>query len=49
MGGQSPEKRLPYVRWSTDEDIKLRRAIKEHGQRWEYVARAVGTLSLIHI
>ena len=45
LGGQSPEKRLPYVRWSTDEDIKLRRAIKEHGQRWEYVARAVGTRS----
>ena len=42
---QSPEKRLPYVRWSAEEDVKLRRAIKEHGQRWEYVARAVGTRS----
>lgn len=42
---QSPEKRLPYVRWSAEEDIKLRRAIKEHGQRWEFVARAVGTRS----
>ncbi|WFC98903.1 hypothetical protein MYAM1_001636 [Malassezia yamatoensis] len=42
---QSPEKRLPYVRWSTEEDTKLRRAIKEHGQRWEHVARAVGTRS----
>lgn len=42
---QSPEKRLPYVRWSSEEDIKLRRAIKEHGQRWEHVARAVGTRS----
>ncbi|WFD26241.1 hypothetical protein MNAN1_001218 [Malassezia nana] len=43
--GSSPEKRLPYVRWSADEDAKLRRAIKEHGQRWEQVARAVGTRS----
>lgn len=43
--GGSPEKRLPYVRWSAEEDAKLRRAIKEHGQRWEYVARAVGTRS----
>ncbi|WFD32316.1 hypothetical protein MSPP1_003361 [Malassezia sp. CBS 17886] len=41
----SPEKRLPYVRWSAEEDTKLRRAIKEHGQRWEHVARAVGTRS----
>lgn len=45
FSSQSPEKRLPYVRWSADEDIKLRRAIKEHGQRWEHVARAVGTRS----
>ena len=44
-GNQSPEKRLPYVRWSAEEDTKLRRAIKEHGQRWEHVARAVGTRS----
>lgn len=43
--GASPEKRLPYVRWSAEEDTKLRRAIKEHGQRWEHVARAVGTRS----
>ena len=41
----SPEKRLPYVRWSAEEDVKLRKAIKEHGQRWEFVARAVGTRS----
>ncbi|WFD34982.1 hypothetical protein MCUN1_001828 [Malassezia cuniculi] len=41
----SPEKRLPYVRWSAEEDVKLRNAIKEHGQRWEFVARAVGTRS----
>lgn len=41
----SPEKRLPYVRWSAEEDTKLRRAIKEHGQRWEHVARAVGSRS----
>ncbi|KAI3620644.1 hypothetical protein CBS9595_002611 [Malassezia furfur] len=44
-GNQSPEKRLPYVRWSAEEDTKLRRAIKEYGQRWEHVARAVGTRS----
>lgn len=44
-GNQSPEKRLPYVRWSAEEDTKLRSAIKEHGQRWEHVARAVGTRS----
>ncbi|WFD38807.1 uncharacterized protein MJAP1_001771 [Malassezia japonica] len=44
-GNQSPEKRLPYVRWSAEEDTKLRKAIKEHGQRWEHVARAVGTRS----
>ena len=43
--GASPEKRLPYVRWSAEEDAKLRRAIHEHGQRWEHVARAVGTRS----
>lgn len=29
----TPEKRLPYVRWTADEDTKLRKAIKEHGQR----------------
>lgn len=44
-GKHSPEKRLPYVRWSAEEDVKLRKAIKEHGQRWEFVARAVGTRS----
>ncbi|PWN50667.1 hypothetical protein IE53DRAFT_362187 [Violaceomyces palustris] len=44
-GNQNPEKRLPYVRWTSDEDTKLRAAIKEHGQRWELISRAVGTRS----
>ncbi|MCO5589649.1 hypothetical protein L7F22_043617 [Adiantum nelumboides] len=42
-GNTSPDKRLPYVRWSEDEDQRLRRAIKEFGQRWESVARVVGS------
>jgi hypothetical protein len=42
-GNTSPDKRLPYVRWSEEEDQKLRRAIGEFGQRWESVARVVGT------
>ncbi|PWZ03409.1 hypothetical protein BCV70DRAFT_209739 [Testicularia cyperi] len=44
-GNQNPEKRLPYVRWTAEEDSKLRSAIKEHGQRWELISRAVGTRS----
>ncbi|CBQ70806.1 conserved hypothetical protein [Sporisorium reilianum SRZ2] len=44
-GNQNPEKRLPYVRWTSEEDTKLRAAIKEHGQRWELISRAVGTRS----
>ncbi|KAN0060894.1 hypothetical protein ACQY0O_006628 [Thecaphora frezii] len=44
-GNQNPEKRLPYVRWTNEEDTKLRAAIKEHGQRWELISRAVGTRS----
>lgn len=44
-GNQNPEKRLPYVRWTAEEDTKLRAAIKEHGQRWELISRAVGTRS----
>lgn len=44
-GNTSPDKRLPYVRWSEEEDTKLRSAIDEYGQRWELVARAVGTRS----
>jgi hypothetical protein len=32
-GNTSPDKRLPYIRWSEEEDRKLRRAISEHGQR----------------
>ncbi|PWN35608.1 uncharacterized protein FA14DRAFT_172222 [Meira miltonrushii] len=42
-GNTSPDKRLPYVRWSEEEDQRLRRAIKEFGQRWESVARVVGS------
>lgn len=44
-GNTSPDKRLPYVRWSDEEDQKLRKAINEYGQRWESVARVVGTRS----
>ncbi|UZJ51595.1 hypothetical protein CBS101457_000915 [Exobasidium rhododendri] len=44
-GNTSPDKRLPYVRWSDEEDQKLRKAIGEYGQRWESVARVVGTRS----
>lgn len=44
-GNTSPDKRLPYVRWTAEEDSKLRRAIGQHGQRWEAVAKAVGTRS----
>lgn len=44
-GNTSPDKRLPYVRWSEEEDTKLRAAIEEYGQRWELVARSVGTRS----
>ena len=44
-GNTSPDKRLPYVRWSDEEDQKLRKAIAEYGQRWESVARVVGTRS----
>ncbi|PWN86577.1 hypothetical protein FA10DRAFT_270128 [Acaromyces ingoldii] len=44
-GNTSPDKRLPYVRWSEEEDRKLRKAIADHGQRWEAVARVVGTRS----
>lgn len=44
-GNQNPEKRLPYVRWTSEEDTKLRAAVKKHGQRWELISRAVGTRS----
>jgi hypothetical protein len=44
-GNTSPDKRLPYVRWSDEEDQKLRKAISEYGQRWESVAGVVGTRS----
>ncbi|KDN46809.1 hypothetical protein K437DRAFT_256084 [Tilletiaria anomala UBC 951] len=39
------EKRVPYIRWTDPEDRKLRAAIKEYGQRWELISRAVGTRS----
>ncbi|KAK0534184.1 hypothetical protein OC842_002717 [Tilletia horrida] len=41
----SQEKRSTYTRWSGEEDTKLRAAIKQHGQRWELVSRAVETRS----
>ncbi|CAD6974900.1 hypothetical protein A4X06_0g3405 [Tilletia controversa] len=41
----SHEKRSTYTRWSAEEDTKLRAAIKQHGQRWELVSRAVETRS----
>lgn len=44
-GNTSPDKRLPYVRWTTEEDEKLKLAIAQHGQRWESVAKVVGTRS----
>ncbi|CAO1622722.1 unnamed protein product [Parajaminaea phylloscopi] len=44
-GNTSPDKRLPYVRWTSEEDEKLKGAIAQFGQRWEAVARAVGTRS----
>ncbi|PWN41504.1 hypothetical protein IE81DRAFT_324494 [Ceraceosorus guamensis] len=44
-GNTSPDKRLPYIRWSEEEDRRLKRAISEYGQRWEQVARSVGTRS----
>ncbi|KAL9931159.1 hypothetical protein V8E36_009977 [Tilletia maclaganii] len=47
VGGSSAsqEKRSTYTRWSAEEDTKLRAAIKQHGQRWEMVSRAVETRS----
>ncbi|CAO1638985.1 unnamed protein product [Sympodiomycopsis kandeliae] len=44
-GNTSPDKRLPYVRWTSEEDTKLKHAIAHYGQRWEAVAKAVGTRS----
>lgn len=38
-------RRVPYIRWTEPEDRKLRAAIKEYGQRWELISRAVGTRS----